>query len=87
MPSGWRLKVLRGPYRSAVPLALSNGQTPPSLSTEVSAVDYACIAGLVLAWVLSITCQEARRFAGRATNTKDGSYRPESNMLACMDKR
>ena len=32
MPSGWRLKVLRGPYRSTPPLALSNGQTTGSLS-------------------------------------------------------
>ena len=47
MPSGWRLKVLRGPYRSAVPLALSTGQTPPSLSIVGLSVDIAHYVRLI----------------------------------------
>ena len=40
-------EVLRGPYRSAVPLALSNGQTPPSLSIVGLSVDIAHYVRLI----------------------------------------
>ena len=47
LPEKRKNAALRGPYRSAVPLALSNGQTPPSLSIVGLSVDIAHYVRLI----------------------------------------